>query len=221
MQARNISIHALREEGDSPLGFLFSFSGLFLSTPSARRATISSLLSGVMISVFLSTPSARRATLHFVVGSCDRSISIHALREEGDGRCSDPAGRQCRFLSTPSARRATLASPVCLCRFQDFYPRPPRGGRPPAPGYRPDGRPISIHALREEGDRCPYCLGYPASYFYPRPPRGGRLRKLRHGNFGQVISIHALREEGDMARDGFTPAESGISIHALREEGDK
>ena len=33
---------------------------------------------------------------------------------------------------------------------------------------------ISIHALREEGDR-----------------------KGRHCNFFQVISIHALREEGD------------------------
>ena len=34
------------------------------------------------------------------------------------------------FLSTPSARRATAGH---LCRFlfgSDFYPRPPRGGRP-------------------------------------------------------------------------------------------
>ena len=77
------------------------------------------------------------------------------------------------FLSTPSARRATWASPD-------------RSGSPP----------ISIHALREEGDRLP-CLGcgykaisihalreegdrvHPApvsrnDYFYPRPPRGGR-----------------------------------------------
>ena len=35
---------------------------------------------------------------------------------------------------------------------------------------------ISIHALREEGDRCPPA-GIPASRnFYPRPPRGGRLQ---------------------------------------------
>ena len=34
-------------------------------------------------------------------------ISIHALREEGDTRCSSVADRYTRFLSTPSARRAT------------------------------------------------------------------------------------------------------------------
>ena len=56
---------------------------LFLSTPSARRATFPVILhSGIRR--FLSTPSARRATgirrdLHFGL-----RISIHALREEGD-----------------------------------------------------------------------------------------------------------------------------------------
>ena len=57
---------------------------------------------------------------------------------------------------------------------------------------------ISIHALREEGDRaklppCP-ALGY----FYPRPPRGGRHRMGDSGNAHLGISIHALREEGDV-----------------------
>ena len=35
--------------------------------------------------LFLSTPSARRATLPFGVAVDDQIISIHALREEGDG----------------------------------------------------------------------------------------------------------------------------------------
>ena len=35
--------------------------------------------------LFLSTPSARRATGSGIAGSTDRRISIHALREEGDG----------------------------------------------------------------------------------------------------------------------------------------
>ena len=57
--------------------------------------------------VFLSTPSARRATLRQAFQVQKYYISIHALREEGDG-----SHRQCgrgyhRFLSTPSARRAT------------------------------------------------------------------------------------------------------------------
>ena len=56
----------------------------FLSTPSARRATYNLELMKKE-QIFLSTPSARRATAHR-----DRllqvfiSISIHALREEGD-----------------------------------------------------------------------------------------------------------------------------------------
>ena len=122
-----------------------------------------------------------------------------------------------------------------------FYPRPPRGGRPPSAKIK---------------NNC--------AYFYPRPPRGGRpgdgsevtltLRFLStpsarratppkladmlrvylflstpsarratsyssYGNTGCKISIHALREEGDNAQDeevfGYQ-----ISIHALREEGD-
>ena len=56
---------------------------------------------------------------------------------------------------------------------------------------------ISIHALREEGDRGRLrgCCG--GSYFYPRPPRGGRLAGFGVVLGGLGISIHALREEGD------------------------
>ena len=34
--------------------------------------------------VFLSTPSARRATWYMIIVVCQCDISIHALREEGD-----------------------------------------------------------------------------------------------------------------------------------------
>ena len=123
-----------------------------------------------------------------------------------------------------------------------FYPRPPRGGRPEFPVRNANREIISIHALREEGDRA----GLPESAgrkdFYPRPPRGGRrqavLRRMRPPD----ISIHALREEGDARKSwrrttrsyfyprpprGGQPSAYGylgcrlqISIHALREEGD-
>ena len=100
---------------------------------------------------FLSTPSARRATL----GGCDgvyyHAISIHALREEGD---------------LEAARNGP-----CL---ENFYPRPPRGGRPFRFALLYDDITISIHALREEGD----------------------ARDLA-GDNTNTISIHALREEGD------------------------
>ena len=124
-------------------------------------------------------------------------ISIHALREEGDGTAAGPTSRALyfyprpprgwrplpslpytaplQFLSTPSARRATgRLKPLALGVF------------------------ISIHALREEGDAFRYdkleyldeFLSTPSARratvgggdrvhehknFYPRPPRGGRL----------------------------------------------
>ena len=56
-----------------------------------------------------------------------------------------------------------------------FYPRPPRGGRRCAAWAEFERLPISIHALREEGD----------------------VRdKVSRCSFPK-ISIHALREEGD------------------------
>ena len=60
------------------------------------------------ILIFLSTPSARRATILIDNKRLQRLISIHALREEGDNRHSKPLGCLAIFLSTPSARRATL-----------------------------------------------------------------------------------------------------------------
>ena len=56
------------------------------------------------------------------------------------------------FLSTPSARRATEYISQKLTAAKDFYPRPPRGGRPHDRQERPRLVDISIHALREEGD---------------------------------------------------------------------
>ena len=57
----NISIHALREEGDLPVSTICTASCKFLSTPSARRATYKTALKLRKVE-FLSTPSARRAT---------------------------------------------------------------------------------------------------------------------------------------------------------------
>ena len=79
----DISIHALREEGDlSHLTHFGSFR-LFLSTPSARRATVQFLFAHAS-GRFLSTPSVRRTTPSKTEHTADVVISIHALREEGD-----------------------------------------------------------------------------------------------------------------------------------------
>ena len=45
--------------------------------------------------------------------------------------------------------------------------------RSPIPDF-----PISIHALRVEGDRITVAVGTGESDFYPRPPGGGRLLRL-------------------------------------------
>ena len=125
---------------------------------------------------FLSTPSARRATGLPAGLLAGPGISIHALREEGDRFLGRLFGCRGRFLSTPSARRATSKVLLSLrqlgisihalreegdrshkrypCPEQNFYPRPPRGGRRRLP-------------LRHKGEQI---------YFYPRPPRGGRPR---------------------------------------------
>ena len=134
------------------------------------------LVSLGVLSEFLSTPSARRAT------APKRSLSADDL-----------------FLSTPSARRATRRAAPFLLSRRDFYPRPPRGGRPcpeavaayekeflSTPSARratTDGEhcapssKISIHALREEGDQACSARSSAGYHFYPRPPRGGRQHR--------------------------------------------
>ena len=123
-----ISIHALREEGDFSLSY--SHNGLYNFYPRPLRGgrpRCRQRRSAFL--VFLSTPSARRATNQQKFNRRSVYISIHALCEEGDG-----------FLLP------------CFCESGNFYPRPLRGGRPhihiPAL-FRPM---ISIHALCEEGD---------------------------------------------------------------------
>ena len=168
-----ISIHALREEGDAFNNSIFTNNLKFLSTPSARRATHKrpdrrephgdfyprpprggrqpSQVGGTEVILFLSTPSARRAT--------------PSARKRATPK---------KFLSTPSARRATSGRIAEHHAPGNFYPRPPRGGRPSNFRYACPFLLISIHALREEGDRNHGDDAAALRDFYPRPPRGGR-----------------------------------------------
>ena len=102
--------------------------------------------------IFLSTPSARRATDALPTLSTAWMISIHALREEGDAEQKAEEMKKFEFLSTPSARRATRFLPLKLSQNHYFYPRPPRGGRRKVSRVPSWTSTISIHALREEGD---------------------------------------------------------------------
>ena len=168
----------------------------FLSTPSARRATPSSPSLPAAIR-FLSTPSARRATPGRCRSGAHSPISIHALREEGDNR---PQGREDHpgnFYPRPPRGGRPIYDASDVNPETDFYPRPPRGGRLNDIILIGLGKRISIHALREEGDRWAGSRPTIRHYFYPRPPRGGRQISQRIKEQLTRISIHALREEGD------------------------
>ena len=79
-----ISIHALRVEGDSIGGHNPVKKERFQSTPSVWRAT-STRASRTPTVIFQSTPSVWRATSKICSLYVVISISIHALRVEGDG----------------------------------------------------------------------------------------------------------------------------------------
>ena len=169
------------------------------------------------MSKFLSTPSARRATKTPKQEKSTKVISIHALREEGDGTRRPMVPKPSNFYPRPPRGGRPKATEAAEAK-EYFYPRPPRGGRRTTPRYsnitknfypRPPrgGRPspadakgagkiflstpsarratpqvtapaggwaISIHALREEGDRHTPNSEHGLDDFYPRPPRGGR-----------------------------------------------
>ena len=170
--------------------------GQFLSTPSARRATFSAFF--VLFREVISIHALREEG-DGVRGAryCCLRISIHALREEGDLPFCPASSRRGQFLSTPSARRATRVHPAPVSRNDYFYPRPPRGGRRTKFWISWPQSTISIHALREEGDTRPTAARTASSNFYPRPPRGGRRQRQHRKRLCWCISIHALREEGD------------------------
>ena len=194
-----ISIHALREEGDSISKSPFTFVDDFYPRPPRGGRPQNCYQSRGMIP-FLSTPSARRATAYLGVNPTKERISIHALREEGDA-----------------------LHPYHVIHTDDFYPRPPRGGRRDTNQLYLAPVEISIHALREEGDGAGF-QGIEATIQFLSTPSARRAtlagsrttsspirflstpsarratarRRVREGF--RWISIHALREEGDAAR---------------------
>ena len=215
----------------------------FLSTPSARRATLQCIVDGCSGGHFYPRPprggrleqpykkcEACKISIHALREEGDLykcrlrhvlvSISIHALREEGDYFAIHSPGEVEQFLSTPSARRATCFGATLSTGQANFYPRPPRGGRRQSDCRSAYKSYISIHALREEGD-----------YFAIHSP----------GEVEQFLSTpSARRATGRRGRQSPCPAhfyprpprggrpdkpyaeqlKDKISIHALREEGD-
>ena len=168
--------------------------------------------------VFLSTPSARRATFwRFRNGLCDE-ISIHALREEGDAVGKDLYLCAFKFLSTPSARRATYKRTELEPSMDiSIHALREEGDREGQRTQNTVGL-ISIHALREEGDAGWRYGCSPADISIHALREEGDICRFGASS-ERPISIHALREEGDHG-DATAARHLDISIHALREEGD-
>ena len=194
MTTFEISIHALREEGDAPSGRNTPDTPNFYPRP-PRGGRLEGAVHGIKTKDFYPRPPRGGRRVSGLVGA---SPTYFYPRPPRGGRqlARRLQGVQQGFLSTPSARRATL------------YPG--RGG-----GYFR----ISIHALREEGDVDDMSCGDFGSNFYPRPPRGGRPARNFSGALTRIFlsTPSARRATGS----GFHPAgHRPISIHALREEGD-
>ena len=162
-------------EGDLDRRYDFCSGIPFQSTPSAWRETDSGWVAVSNFSVFQSTPSAWRETDRDVITGFQIAISIHSLRMEGDAgslSCRFSAGsisiHSLRmegdwlytwhssgcviFQSTPSAWRETHFLFFISCKKIHFNPLPPHGGRPGSYSHKHDGKHISIHSLRMEGD---------------------------------------------------------------------
>ena len=169
-------------------------------------------------------------------------ISIHALREEGD-----PADRVSWADHGPISIHALREEGDYTQRWpekgpDDFYPRPPRGGRPSASPStaRRSGFLSTPSARRATCSGATLSTG--PSNFYPRPPRGGRRVPVvtvvephlflstpsarratappsKNGQTGGYFYPRPPRG-GRPARAAAQSGRSCISIHALREEGD-
>ena len=148
---------------------------IFLSTPSARRATTAVNENFDLVIDFYprpprgGRPTTREPPRSFAV------ISIHALREEGD------------WLSSLSARRWRIS--IHALREE---------GDKTKMETIADRINISIHALREEGDAAPH-RSYRSSHGFLSTPSARRATQITVPClvYAIVISIHALREEGD------------------------
>ena len=128
-QYDQISIHALREEGDVGRYCQKLLPADFYPRPPRGGRLLLTYTLPDNTGYFYPRPP--RGGRPYVLKDVDLEdvISIHALREEGDdGMC------------------------VKQQPWRNFYPRPPRGGRLLFLQCRLCAVKISIHALREEGD---------------------------------------------------------------------
>ena len=151
---------------------------VFLSTPSARRATyaIEDILLFVLISIHALREEGDQA-LQSAPGTVPL-ISIHALREEGDTTLAATLARTYK-ISIHALREEGDHRPAGGNRqLSHFYPRPPRGGRQSrSTGNNSANRFLSTPSARR-ATSISMSFAKAFLHFYPRPPRGGRRNSM-------------------------------------------
>ena len=148
--ALDISIHALRVEGDTMLGSACRLKMHFYPRPPGGGRRAKTVRPTALLYFYPRPPGGGRLLL-FIFLAFLLCISIHALRVEGDFNNSN--------------LDLIIVISIHALRVEGDSPSPPSFVTVP----------ISIHALRVEGDArpsCPPCRQI--RHFYPRPPGGGR-----------------------------------------------
>ena len=212
-----ISIHALREEGDNAITAKETPQNNFYPRPPQGGRRISTIHRKEKF-IFLSTPSARRATSFALKPTVFIRISIHALREEGDQRRSvhpKPIKISIHALREEGDPILKAAIPTLI----DFYPRPPRGGR--LYTIISSSKQLYFYPRPPRGGRQLRSATLSSLSLFLSTPSARRATPYNGHMFTKsFISIHALREEGDAVQKFPPILVEKISIHALREEGD-
>ena len=192
-----ISIHALREEGDPPTTQSSCTLTYFYPRP-PRGGRLKRQNWWTRCSTFLSTPSARRATPGGDYEHYDYTISIHALREEGDDLLQQFHQFGVNISIHALREEGDRFHWPYWVSDTDFYPRPPRGGRrfsgiTSSISWAFLSTPSARRATARNGRR------YQSKRFLSTPSarRATYLPARLHPR--KTISIHALREEGDVA----------------------
>ena len=128
-----------------------------------------------------------------------RGISIHVPRVGDDRRCRTAATMKRPFLSTSPAWGTTDVHNHSTVCHDNFYPRPPRGGRPEIFHCHAGHRQSFLSTSPAWGTTCGSkdCRRL-NRHFYPRPPRGGRhFVQLTPHAIKTTISIHVPRVGDD------------------------
>ena len=140
--ALQISIHALRAEGDAGGSRRFTIAIQFLSTPSVRRATrITTPPSLPLWLYFYPRPPCGGRLLGVIIHEWEGIISIHALRAEGDmtpaelerlkeisihalraeGDSKSSQNIVCFCSTNTKIRRSDITKTHTLCFYQNYF----------------------------------------------------------------------------------------------------